>query len=62
MIGAKDGRLKRFLHHVNGDTLDNRPENLALLVINDHSKLHCAFPNAPRRELRDGRVVTADAS
>lgn len=28
------------IHHVNGNRLDNRPENILVLTINEHSKLH----------------------
>lgn len=52
-------KLKRseHVHHLNGDTLDNRPENLAVISHSDHSKIHCTFPNVPRRELIEGEVV-----
>jgi hypothetical protein len=34
---ARDGRLPLELHHVNGDTYDNRIENLLVLCPNCHS-------------------------
>jgi len=46
-------------HHINKDTLDNRPENIAVLTLSDHSKLHCQFDNAPRREFLNGKVTIA---
>ena len=52
--------LKRneHVHHKNHNTFDNRIENLELLEHSVHSKLHCSFPNAPKRKLVDGKLVT----
>ena len=33
---------KEFVHHINGNTLDDRIENLSLLSINEHSQNHHA--------------------
>jgi hypothetical protein len=46
------------VHHLNGNTLDNRLENLALIDIHDHSKIHCTFKNAPKRKFINGKIVT----
>jgi len=50
-------KKEEHIHHLNGDTLDNRPENLAVILHSDHSKVHCPFPNAPRRDYVNGEVV-----
>lgn len=34
------------VHHINGDTKDNRPENLELYKIGDHRRLHSAIRRA----------------
>ena len=31
---------QEFVHHINGDRLDNRLENLQLLTIAEHNKIH----------------------
>lgn len=31
------------VHHINGDTLDNRPENLALTRIGEHQRAHLSI-------------------
>jgi hypothetical protein len=40
-IGRSLGRLE-FVHHINGDPDDDRPENLALMSPSEHSRLHRA--------------------
>ena len=39
------------VHHVNGDKLDNRRENLAVLTASEHQKLHAADPEWMHRAL-----------
>lgn len=38
------------VHHINGDTLDDRPENLQLMNSNEHSRLH--HPKRRSKQLR----------
>jgi len=56
-------KLKRHehVHHLDGDTLNNHPLNLVVILHSDHSKIHCAFPNAPKRILVNGEVVVVNA-
>jgi hypothetical protein len=46
--------LSMALHHINGDGLDNRLENLSLLCPNCHSQT----PNFSGRNVRMGRLAT----
>lgn len=39
------------VHHINGDKLDNRRENLVVLTASEHQKLHAADPDWMRRAL-----------
>ena len=60
LLGRK---LKKYehVHHLDGDTLNNRPSNLAVVLHSDHSKIHCTFPNAQRKGLVNGEVVSIDS-
>lgn len=43
ILEKKIGRIlenKEFAHHINGNSFDNRPENLQLISKNNHAKLH----------------------
>lgn len=44
-IGRKLSRHEH-VHHINEDTLDNRPENLEVLTISEHNRHHSAIREA----------------
>ncbi len=45
MIGAK---AVEVVHHINGDTQDNRPENLEITNFVEHSKYHASQREKPK--------------
>ena len=36
---------REHVHHINGDTLDDRPENLQIVTASDHMKIHQQMKN-----------------
>lgn len=44
-FGMRDSRTE-VVHHINGIKTDNRPENLLVLCVNEHHKLHSAVTKA----------------
>jgi hypothetical protein len=51
-FGLKDERTE-VVHHINGIKTDNRPENLLVLGVNEHHRLHSAVT----REAVDGVLL-----
>lgn len=44
-----------IVHHINGDSLDNRPENLAIMTQAEHASLHSKAWHSQRRSEGRGR-------
>lgn len=42
------------VHHINGDKLDNRPENLEIMSHSEHSKLHWSNPRGRAGAPKEG--------
>lgn len=45
------------VHHINGDSTDDRPENLALLSPSEHSRLHGSTPEVAERMRRANAIA-----
>ena len=54
-FGIKDDRTE-VVHHINGIKTDNRPENLLVLGINEHHKLHNALNKSALDEILLSRI------
>lgn len=53
ILGRRLGRLE-VVHHKNGDPKDNRPENLEVMSLAEHSRLHFDVDAARERSIRLG--------
>ena len=56
MLGRKLSRSE-VVHHINEDKIDNRIENLLVMSLSDHTKLHMNGENAPSNKLRKEDVI-----
>lgn len=54
-IGRRLGRTE-VVHHINGDIHDNRLENLQLMTLSEHSRMHmkgATLPESTKRKLSE---------
>ena len=54
-FGINDDRTE-VVHHINGIKIDNRPENLLVLGVNEHHKLHNALNKSALDEILLSRI------
>ena len=59
-FGVKDERTE-VVHHINGIKTDNRPQNLLVLGVNEHHKLHCAVTKEAVDEILLERIRQLEA-
>lgn len=55
-------RKGKHVHHINGDKLDNRPENLLVMTDSEHRKLHRQVERLAMDMVRTGEVVFRDGA
>ena len=60
---------EEVVHHMNGDGHDNRPENLEVMLMNDHSRHHakkgrkfilCVCPNCGKNFYKEVRQIKSE--
>jgi hypothetical protein len=62
ILGIKKLPLGTHIHHRNCDPLDNRPENLQLILASDHKWLHKQFGSAGLMSAMNGTIEIEEIS